>query len=562
MSASRRVAVLCTSRDLFTENCISALTALRWDVQVLRLAPVTLGEFVLAGERTFDQWVMSWEQDPPEFCLGVNLNGVPAPVADWCAWRGRAFVNWLVDHPALFPQAWKCQEPWLVLACLDQSHVDWLEARRLGPQWLMPMGVPPEFLGERKTVALKAPVFAGYFRSADTEEYLRRAIEAGRERTPLQGTAVETSLIASLDEGAAALAQARDWQEVAPRLHAELSRHGLADHGAAWGYAFFKASQLRRCAVLQAAVAEGLHVFGDSDWQPHLGGAWRGLVPYQKLANLFHEAVVSLNIHNPQNSCEPNSRAWEVTGAGGCLLTDRVLHLEQYYEPGVEVWTWDSLAEARDKLRFLSVHVDVRDRVAAAGMARARQCHTMVHRLEALVRQLQERGFLESAQRPVARLRAGLLSAALRTGQCDQVMRLAKEWLGLEPTSAEPLFYMGTVAVMQGQWREAITLLRHVEKRRPLCAAAAGNLVVALARSEQWDQAQQVLAGVSLAAASPALRATLHTHAGNLMEQRGDPAQGQKCWREALECDAGAGAAQANLKGGQALKWAVAMVFE
>jgi spore maturation protein CgeB len=79
-------------------------------------------------------------------------------------------------------------------------------------------------------------------------------------------------------------------------------------------------------------------------------------------------------------------RNFEVPGCGGFLLTERVPHLERYFEPGREVAVYDSTDDLVEQVGYWLEHEDERAEVAEAGYRRVLAEHTYDHRFAEIFR--------------------------------------------------------------------------------------------------------------------------------------------------------------------------------
>jgi spore maturation protein CgeB len=73
-------------------------------------------------------------------------------------------------------------------------------------------------------------------------------------------------------------------------------------------------------------------------------------------------------------------RNFEVPGSGGFLLTERLPHLEEYFELGREVAVFDSPEDLVDQVGYWLDHSDERASVAELGYRRVLAEHTYDHR--------------------------------------------------------------------------------------------------------------------------------------------------------------------------------------
>jgi spore maturation protein CgeB len=87
-------------------------------------------------------------------------------------------------------------------------------------------------------------------------------------------------------------------------------------------------------------------------------------------------------------------RNFEVPGCGGFLLTERVPHLERYFQLGEEVAVFDDADDLIEQVDHWLAHEPERRRVADAGYRRVMDEHTYDHRFEAIFAEL---GLAESA---------------------------------------------------------------------------------------------------------------------------------------------------------------------
>lgn len=95
----------------------------------------------------------------------------------------------------------------------------------------------------------------------------------------------------------------------------------------------------------------------------------------------FRLARVVVNNMHPGEFTGVNRRCFEVTGAGGLLMTDAKPALAGLFKDGTEILTFRTMAELRHKLDACLPDEDARRAIARAGQARAEAEHTYGHRL-------------------------------------------------------------------------------------------------------------------------------------------------------------------------------------
>ena len=83
-------------------------------------------------------------------------------------------------------------------------------------------------------------------------------------------------------------------------------------------------------------------------------------------------------------------RPFELAMMGACMVSNPILGMEEWFEPGRELTVVDSAEEAVDRYRFLLSHDSARTAIGAAARKRALAEHTYRHRATQLVRILEE----------------------------------------------------------------------------------------------------------------------------------------------------------------------------
>jgi spore maturation protein CgeB len=140
------------------------------------------------------------------------------------------------------------------------------------------------------------------------------------------------------------------------------------------------------------------------------GFGWpAGRLDHEGMVRVFSTSRVNLNLSN--SSTPPNTlrvrvgrllgrgpkgpppaqikgRNFEVPGCGGFLLTERLPHLERYFELGREVAVYDGPDDLVEQVGYWLSHDSERAAVAEAGYRRVLAEHTYDHRFEEIFRRL------------------------------------------------------------------------------------------------------------------------------------------------------------------------------
>jgi spore maturation protein CgeB len=152
-----------------------------------------------------------------------------------------------------------------------------------------------------------------------------------------------------------------------------------------------------RRAVVEALRAAGVAV-------ECFGNGWEGgRVSHEEMVRIFSTSRINLNLANastpnptlrmrlgayargrrPDTAPRPSQikgRTFEVPGSGGFLLTDRVKHIERYFDIGREIAVFSTPDELVEQARHWLAHPIERAAIAEAGYRRVRAEHTYDHR--------------------------------------------------------------------------------------------------------------------------------------------------------------------------------------
>jgi spore maturation protein CgeB len=198
----------------------------------------------------------------------------------------------------------------------------------------------------------------------------------------LYATTYRSALLKSRKEGLSnfVLTQwAANAQTLAEPLKAKECRYQVSFVGSAYGNRIRWVDDLQR---------KGINV-------ECFGHGWRnGPVEAVHIPRIMRESVISLNFGDsgvvmhgllPQRSRQIKARVFEVTGAGGFLVTENTDDIDHYFIPGEEIVLFDGIEEAAEKITFFLSHPDERDRMARAGFERTRREHIYDIRFQELL---------------------------------------------------------------------------------------------------------------------------------------------------------------------------------
>jgi spore maturation protein CgeB len=121
-------------------------------------------------------------------------------------------------------------------------------------------------------------------------------------------------------------------------------------------------------------------------------GSERGPIAADEVANVYRRSRISLNfsdaghrtIGRPRDR-QIKARIFEVTGAGGFLLTENVDGLSDNFQLGREIDVFTDLDGLAEKIRLYLAHPELRDSIAQAGHLRTHAEHTYTRRFASLL---------------------------------------------------------------------------------------------------------------------------------------------------------------------------------
>jgi spore maturation protein CgeB len=137
-------------------------------------------------------------------------------------------------------------------------------------------------------------------------------------------------------------------------------------------------------------------------------GTENGVVNAAEIPLIYRTSRISLNFsgagQNPGGAGrlakrQIKARAFEVSGAGGFLLTEAAPGFEQYFSVGREIAAFASPSDLIAKVKYFLEHPKERDSIAQAGHARTIAEHTYEQRLAHILEALQS---LRAARSPKA----------------------------------------------------------------------------------------------------------------------------------------------------------------
>lgn len=164
------------------------------------------------------------------------------------------------------------------------------------------------------------------------------------------------------------------------------------------------------------------------------GYGWEvGPVAASRVSEIIRQSVISLNFSNSKGDKQIKARVFEVTGAGGFLLTDYVPGIEQYFEPGNEIAVVSSTDDLVEKILYYLENPGQRDRIAKAGFRRTSREHIYTERMRCVLEFAQA----AKARHPLPVLNETEYQMCFARHKFGLALRVVR---GLLLTAAVPLF--------------------------------------------------------------------------------------------------------------------------
>lgn len=104
----------------------------------------------------------------------------------------------------------------------------------------------------------------------------------------------------------------------------------------------------------------------------------------EKYAAFKEAKIVINNLHYTEIDCV-NVRTFEIAGAGGFQLIDYRRGLNELFEIGNEIVSFNNIDELKELIIYFLEHDDERELIANKAKTKALKCHTYRHRLELII---------------------------------------------------------------------------------------------------------------------------------------------------------------------------------
>lgn len=153
-------------------------------------------------------------------------------------------------------------------------------------------------------------------------------------------------------------------------------------------YIGMKLAAVERQRTLQA-LSERFHVNlytrSDPSELPNVH-CMGGVNTLTQMPKVFHASRINLNMTIRPIETGLSLRVWDILGCGGFLLTNYQAELENYFEIGKDLETYESTEELLEKVNYYLQHEEERIEIAIRGYEKTAAFHTYEMRLAEMIR--------------------------------------------------------------------------------------------------------------------------------------------------------------------------------
>ena len=157
------------------------------------------------------------------------------------------------------------------------------------------------------------------------------------------------------------------------------------------GFCFIGNRDGKRDPYLKQLCAAGadLRVYGNYFLSHPLSwrfpGRFRPAVAIDRMAQIYARHAASINIHADVVRAGTNMRTFECAGYCVAQLVERLPFLDQLFEPGKEILTFDNAQELMSQMARMQREPRLRESLATCALRRVHAEHTYLHRVKQLL---------------------------------------------------------------------------------------------------------------------------------------------------------------------------------
>lgn len=325
----------------------------------------------------------------PDFALTVNHFGVDrkGKLTDLLLKLKLPLASWFVDNPQLILYRYPDILPDMTaIFTYDAGNLGIMREKGFENIFYLPLATDPHrfkpglpgkkkwrsnvsFVGNSMVYAVDKTIAESGISGALLERYTALATEFGAA----QELSVEKFL-----------------QRLHPELLAEMETFPSDEHRLSFeALITWEATRQYRLSCIRAILPFDPLIVGDEGWHTLLDkNGWRYLPSLDYYADLpvfYPLSKVSFNCTSRQMKGAVNQRIFDVPACGGFVLTDYREQMEQLFEPGREIISYNDVEEIPQLLEKWLADDSGRQRISTAARRRILASHTYEHRLHNLI---------------------------------------------------------------------------------------------------------------------------------------------------------------------------------
>ncbi|MCZ6598254.1 MAG: glycosyltransferase [Planctomycetota bacterium] len=372
-------ALLCEG-GLFVDQIGDALRSLGYDLWTLDLVRLAVEELDRTVER-FD----------PELVAGINYtNGL----AEFCRKHRRKLLCWEIDPSTTLPRL-EGGAPEAFVFTWRKANVEVYRSRGFERVFHLPLAADPEIRSPAELTPAErerygAPIaFVGSSLIRNVEAFRRRFVEAFRSwsGSAEEGERVVQSVLAAQRADFSTWRGPELLEAEAPGFLAATSDDGRGDDVTDDPLVLLGeiAASEKRLSYVANLGSLGIVVWGDKGWKlaERYGVRYAGPAAHKhELTRIYNATMVNVDVGRLYQSDIVTMRTFDVLACGSFVLVEHTDDLEELFELGVEVESYRTLEELREKAAFYMSHPERAAEIARRGRAAVLERHTVRARVE------------------------------------------------------------------------------------------------------------------------------------------------------------------------------------
>lgn len=325
----------------------------------------------------------------PDFALTVNHFGVDraGKLTDLLLKLKLPLASWFVDNPQLILYRYTDVSP--DLTCIftyDAGNLEIMREKGFRNIFYLPLATDPRRFkpGMEGRLEWRADVsFVGNSMVGAVEKTVRESGISGDLRRMYPRIAAE---FGDSDE----LSVEKFFQESHPELLERMESFETDEQRLSFeALITWEATRQYRLSCIEKIIPFTPLIAGDEGWHTLLGkSGWRyhaSLDYYADLPAFYPMAQVSFNCTSRQMKGAVNQRIFDAPACGGFVITDHREQMENLFEPGSEIISYDQVDEIPQTIEKWLADEDGRKRVSRSARRRILAEHSYEHRLKDLI---------------------------------------------------------------------------------------------------------------------------------------------------------------------------------